>query len=131
MASFMDSVDSVQSPDDILKRSHIHFRRCLNFQAISPHLRSHNLLTDDEWEVISKKDTREQQADEFLKCLSHKGRNSLSHLINCLKLSQDHTGHQDILTEIEKQMSPTGSDIPVNLCTHDDSYAEDQVCAKL
>lgn len=129
MASFEESVDSMQSIDDILKRSHIHFRRYLNFQAISPHLRSYNLLTDDEYEVISKKDTRAQQADELLTCLSHKGRNSLGHLINCLKLSQDHIGHQDILTELKRQISPTFSDIPVDLCTtQDDSDIEDQVC---
>ena len=99
----LDSVDlHMQFVNDVLRKLHALCRNYLDFQSISPHLRSHNLLTDNEWEVISKKDSREQQVDEFLKCLPHKGRNCLSQLIKCLQLSPEHSGHQDLLTGLNK-----------------------------
>ena len=93
----------------VLRHSHTLFRKCLNFQSISPHLRSHNLLTDNKWEVISKKESREDQVDEFLKCLPHKGKGCLSRLVECLQSSLDHSGHQDIINELNKQPIP---DVP-------------------
>ena len=109
----LDSVDlHIQFVNDVLRKLHALFRNCLDFQSISPQLRSHKLLTDNEWEVISRKDSREQQVDEFLKCLPHKGRNCLSQLIKCLQLSPEHSGHQDLLIElkklVEKQTEPDG-----------------------
>ena len=99
----LDSLDShLQFVTEVLRKLHVPFRNCLNFQSISPQLRLHNLLTDDEWQVISKKDSREQQADEFLKCLPHKGKNCLNELVICLQSSLDHSGHQDLLTELKK-----------------------------
>ena len=100
----LDSVDlQMQFVNDVLGKLHSLFRNCLDFQSISPQLRSHKLLTNNEWAVISsKKDSREQQVDEFLKCLPHKGRNCLSQLIKCLQLSPEHAGHQDILVELKK-----------------------------
>lgn len=114
MASLVDSMDFIQSMEDVLKRSHYLFRKFFNFQSILPQLLAHNLLTSDEWEVISKKDSREQQVDEFLKCLPHKGRNSLNQLIECLELSLDHAGHQDILAELKKHAGPDTSVMPVD-----------------
>ena len=97
----MDSLnESVEFVNETLKKSHVVFRNCLDFQSILPHLRSHELLTDNEWEVISKKDSRELQVDEFLKFLPRKGKNCLQQLIKCLQLSLNHTGHKDILTEL-------------------------------
>ena len=68
--------------------------------------------------MIGKKDSREEQVDEFLKYLPHKGRNCLHQLMNCLQLSQDHAGHQDLLTELkkllEKQTDDPTADIPEN-----------------
>jgi len=90
--------------NEVLRCSHTLFRNCLNFQSISPHLRSNHLLTDHEWEIISKKDSREDQVDEFLKCLPHKGKGCLNTLIKCLRLSLDHSGHQDLLSELNKQV---------------------------
>ena len=99
----LDSVDlHMQFVNDVLRKLHALFRSCLDFQSISPQLRSHKLLTDNEWEVVSKKDSREQRVDEFLKCLPHKGRNCLSQLIKCLQLSPEHSGHQDLLMELKK-----------------------------
>ena len=99
----LDSVDlHMQFVNDVLGKSHVLFRSCLDFQSISPQLRAHKLLTTNEWEVISRKDSREQQVDEFLKCLPHKGRNCLSQLIKCLQLSPEHAGHQDLLVELKK-----------------------------
>ena len=99
----LDSVDvHMQFVNDVLKKLHALCRNCLDFQSISPHLRSHDLLTNNEWELISKKDSREQQVDEFLKCLPHKGRNCLSQLIKCLQLSPEHSGHKDILAGLNK-----------------------------
>ena len=98
----MDPSRDVQFVNEVLRNLHALFRNCLDFQSISPHLRSHNLLTDNEWEVISRKDSRGQQVDEFLQCLPHKGRNCLSQLIKCLQLSPEHSGHQDLLTELNK-----------------------------
>ena len=114
----MDSFDSIdfymQFVKDVLRKLHSAFRICLDFQSISPQLRSHNLLTDHEWQVISKKDTREQQVDEFLEYLPHKGKNCLHQLIKCLQLSLDHAGHQDLLTElkrlVEKQTADSTND---------------------
>ena len=94
---------------EVLRHSHTLFRKCLNFQSISPHLRSHNLLTDNEWEVISKKESRKDQVDEFLKCLPHKGKGCLNRLVECLQSSLDHSGHQDIINELNKQPIP---DVP-------------------
>ncbi|XP_065908160.1 putative leucine-rich repeat-containing protein DDB_G0290503 isoform X2 [Dysidea avara] len=96
--------------DDVLRRLHTSFRSCLNFQSISPHLRSHELLTDNEWEVISNKDSRQDQVDEFLKVLPHKGRNCLNQLIECLQLSFDHAGHKDLLVELKKQVDQQSND---------------------
>lgn len=99
----LDSMDfHMQFVSDVLRKLHGLFRNCLDFQSISPQLRAHNLLTDHEWQVISKKDSREQQVDEFLKCLPHKGRNCLNQLIKCLLLSLAHSGHQDLLNELKK-----------------------------
>ena len=92
----------IQFVRDVLKKLHVLFRNCLDFQSISPHLRSHSLLTDHEWQVISKKDTREQQVDEFLKYLPHKGKNCLNELIECLEMSLEHSGHRDLLTALQK-----------------------------
>ena len=107
----------MQFVNDVLGKLHALFRSCLDFQSISPHLRSHKLLTSNEWEVIGKKDGREQQVDEFLKCLSHKGRNCLSLLIKCLQLSPEHAGHQDILVElkklVEKQTETNGPTVDI------------------
>ena len=64
----------MQFVNEVLRKLHALFRSCLDFQSIFPHLRSHNLLTDNEWELICKKDSREQQVDEFLKCLYQKGK---------------------------------------------------------
>ena len=89
--------------NEVLRRLHTVFRNCLNFQSISPHLRSHYLLTDNEWEIISKKESREDQVDEFLKCLPHKGKGCLKRLMECLQLSLDHSGHQDLINELNKQ----------------------------
>ena len=89
--------------NEVLRHLHTLFRNCLNFQSISPHLRSHCLLTDNEWEIISKKESREDQVDEFLKCLPHKGKGCLKRLIECLQLSLDHSGHQDLINELNKQ----------------------------
>lgn len=99
----LDSIDfHMQFVNDILRKLHGVFRNCLDFQSISPQLRSHNLLTDHEWQVIGKKDSREQQVDEFLKYLPHKGRNCLHQLMKCLQLSLDHSGHEDLLTELKR-----------------------------
>ena len=99
----IDSVDlHMQFVNEVLRKLHALFRNCLDFQSIFPHLRSHNLLTDNEWEVICKKDSREQQVDEFLKFLPHKGRNCLSQMMKCLQHSPEHSGHQDLLTELHK-----------------------------
>ena len=116
-----DSVDfQMQCVNDVLRKLHALFRSCLNFQSVSPHLRSHKLLTDNEWEVISKKDSREQQVDEFLKCLPHKGKNCLNVLIKCLQLSLDHCGHQDLLAELEKLVEKqTGGPTADTLENHD------------
>ena len=89
---------------EVLKHLHTLFRSCLNFQSISPHLRSHRLLTNHEWEIISKKDGREDQVDEFLKCLPHKGKDCLERLLECLQLSLDHSGHQDLISELSKHI---------------------------
>lgn len=94
----------MSTENEVLRRLHTLFRDYLNFQAVSPHLRSHNLLTDNEWEIISKKDSREDQVDEFLKCLPHKGKGCLKRLIECLQLSLDHSGHQDLISELHKQV---------------------------
>jgi len=90
--------------NNVLRRLHTLFRSCLNFQSIFPQLRQHNLLTDHEWQVIKNKDSHEDQVDEFLQYLSHKGRNCLNQLIECLKLSLDHAGHQDLLVELKKEL---------------------------
>ena len=97
---------SLQFVNDTLRRLHPLFRNCLDFQSIAPQLRLHKLVTDHEWQVIGSKDSREQQVDEFLKCLPHKGRNCLNQLIKCLQMSLDHAGHQDLLTELKKQIDP-------------------------
>ena len=108
----------IQFVKDVLKKLHGLFRNCLDFQSISPHLRSHNLLTDNEWQVISTKDSREQQVDEFLKYLPHKGKNCLNELIKCLQLSLEHSGHQDLLAAlkqlVEKQTADPIADAPVD-----------------
>jgi len=91
-----------QPVNEILRRLHTSFRNCLNFQSISPHLRSHELLTDHEWEVISNKGSRQDQVDEFLKVLPLKGKNCLKKLIECLQLSLDHAGHEDLLEELKQ-----------------------------
>ena len=96
---------------DVLRKLHGLFRNCFNFQSISPQLRSHNLLTAYEWEVISKNDSREQQVDEFLRYLPHKGRNCLHQLMKCLQLSLDHASHQDLLIEL-KQIVKKQTDDP-------------------
>ena len=104
----MSSLDSgdvqniIQFVNAVLKKLHGLFRNCLDFQSISPHLRSHNLLTNNEWEVISNKDSRDKQVDEFLKYLPHKGKNCLNELIDCLQLSLEHSGHQDLLAALKK-----------------------------
>ena len=99
----LDSVDfHMQFVNDVLRKLHSLFRNCLNFQSISPKLRAHGLLTDHEWQMIGKRDTREQQVDEFLKYLPHKGKSCLSQLIKCLQLSLDHCGHRDLLAELMK-----------------------------
>lgn len=107
----LDSVDfCMQFVNEVLSKSHGLFRNCFDFQSISPQLRSHNLLTKHEWEVISKKDSREEQVDEFLKRLPHKGRNCLHQLIKCLQLSLDHAGHQDLLIELKKLVEKQADD---------------------
>ncbi|XP_065908166.1 CAP-Gly domain-containing linker protein 1-like [Dysidea avara] len=95
--------NEVQSANDVLRRLHVSFRRYLNFQSISPHLRSHNLLTDHEWQVISDKGSCEDQVDQLLKYLPQKGENCLHALIECLQSSLDHAGHKDLLVELKKQ----------------------------
>jgi len=99
---YYDMAGSHLALNDVLRQLHISFRSCLNFQSISPHLRSHELLTDHEWEVISNKDSHDSQVDEFLKVLSHKGKNCLNQLIECLQLSLDHAGHKDLLVELKE-----------------------------
>lgn len=89
--------------DEVLKRTHAIFRKYLNVHSIYPHLRSHNLITDHEWEVINTKDGREGQVDELLKCLPQKGRDCLQLLVKCLQSSLDHAGHKDLLVELLKQ----------------------------
>ena len=93
-----------QSVNDVLGRLHSLFRSCLNFQTISPHLREHNLITYNEWQVIANKGSHDSQVDEFLKVLPHKGRNCLNQLTECLQLSLDHAGHKDLLVELKKQV---------------------------
>ena len=124
----LDSLDShLQLVTEVLRKLHVLFRNCLNFQLISPLLRLHNLLTDNEWQVISKKDSREQQVDEFLKCLPHKGKNCLNELVICLQLSLDHSGHQDILTELKKLVEiQTGGPI-ADIIKNDDPQGSAQV----
>ena len=103
--------------DEVLKHLHTFFRSCLNFQSISPHLRSHHLLTNHEWEIISKKDGREDQVDEFLKCLPHKGKDCLERLLECLQLSLDHSGHRDLISELSKHVISDVSQSETNLKT--------------
>ena len=93
-----------QSVNDVLRGLHGLFRSCLNFQSISPQLRQRNLLTDYEWQVIKSKDSHEDQVDEFLNYLPFKGKDCLNQLIECLRSSSDHLGHQDILTELEAEL---------------------------
>ena len=99
-----------QLTNDVLRRLHSLFRSCLNFQSISPQLRQHNLITYHEWQVICNKDSHDDQVDEFLKCLPLKGRNCLNQLIECLQLSLDHAGHQDLLAELKKQVDRSNND---------------------
>ncbi|XP_065907180.1 kinesin heavy chain-like isoform X2 [Dysidea avara] len=95
--------------NNILRRLHALFRSCLNFQSISPQLRQHNLLTDHEWQVIKNKDSHEDQVDEFLQYLPHKGKDCLNQLIECLELSLDHAGHKDLLQGLKKEVNlPNG-----------------------
>ena len=91
--------------NNILRRLHALFRSCLNFQSISPQLRQHNLLTDHEWQVIKNKDSHEDQVDEFLQYLPHKGKDCLNQLIECLELSLDHAGHKDLLQGLKKEVN--------------------------
>ena len=117
----LDSVDfHTQFVNDVLRKLHGLFRNCLDFQSISPQLRAHNLLTDHEWQVIGKKDSRVQQVDEFLKCLPHKGKNCLNQLMKCLLLSLDHSGHQDLLDELKKLVEKQTAD-----STDDQIYESD------
>ena len=125
----LDSLDShLQFVTEVLRKLHVSFRNYLNFQSISPQLRLHNLLTDDEWQVISKKDSREQQVDEFLKCLPHKGKNCLNELVICLQSSLDHAGHKDLLTELKKLVLDTQTGGPTaDVIENDDSQGSAQV----
>jgi len=91
--------------ENVLRKLHSLFRSCLNFQSILPGLRLHNLLTDYEWQVIKNKDTHDDQVDEFLQYLPHKGRNCLDKLIDSLELSLDHAGHNDLLVELKKEVN--------------------------
>ena len=94
---------NVQPTENVLSRLQISFKRWLNFQSISPQLRSHDLLTDREWEVISSKNSREEQVDELLMYLPDKGESCLQALVECLQSSLDHAGHKDLLEELRKQ----------------------------
>jgi len=113
----------LQLLNDVLRRLHSLFRSCLNFQSISPQLRQRNLITNHEWQKISSKSSQEDQVDEFLKCLSLKGRNCLNELVECLQLSLDHAGHQDLLEELKKQvdlevdLSNSGSEVIYSIYT--------------
>ena len=124
----LDSVDVyMQFVNDVLRKLHGLFRNCLDFQSISPQLRSHNLLTDHQWQVIGKKDSREQQVDEFLKYLPHKGRNCLHQLMKCLQLSLDHAGHQDLLIELKKIVEKQTDDPTADILENGDPQDSDQV----
>ena len=123
-----DSLDShLQFVTEVLRKLHVSFRNCLNFQSILPQLRLHNLLTDDEWQMISKKDSREQQVDEFLKCLPHKGKNCLNELVICLQSSLDHAGHQDLLTELKKLLDTQTGGPTADVIENDDPQGSAQV----
>ena len=126
----LDSLDShlhSQFVTEVLRKLHVPFRNYFNFQSISPQLRLHNLLTEDEWQVISKKDSREQQADEFLKCLPQKGKNCLNELVICLQSSHDHSGHKDLLIELKKLLEKQTGDQLANIIENDDPQGSAQV----
>jgi len=97
---------SLQFVDRTLRRLHPLCRDCLDFQSISPQLRSHKLLTDHEFQEILNIYSGVQQVDKFLNYLRLKGRNCLNQLIECLQSSLKYcAGHQHLLNELKKQVN--------------------------
>ena len=85
----------------LLREHHSDLRKYLNVQELIPLLRKWDLLTAEEWEEISGKQTRLQKIDQLIQILPQKGELSYMKFIDCLESEDEHPAHKELAIKLK------------------------------
>ena len=85
----------------VLQKHHSDLRKSLGIEELIPSLRSLDLLTKDEWEVLSSQQTRQQKIDYLVALLPRKGENAYTHFVVCLESEKCHLAHQELADKLK------------------------------
>ena len=77
----------------------------MNIDELIPLLRKQELLTAEEWEDISGKQTRPQKIDQLIRILPQKGESTYLKFMKCLESEQEHPGHKELTVKLKKTQS--------------------------
>lgn len=88
-----------------MQEHHSDLRKWINVQELIPLLRKQELLTAEEWEEISGKQTRLQKIDQLIQILPQKGELSYLKFIDCLESEDEHPAHKELAVKLKKTQS--------------------------
>lgn len=77
----------------------------MNIRQLIPLLRKQELLTAEEWEEISGKQTRSQEIDQLIQILPQKGERAHLKFIDCLESEDEHPAHKELAAKLKKTQS--------------------------
>jgi len=89
----------------LLQEHHSDLRQCLNIHELIPLLRKQELLTAEEWEEISIKQTRWQKIDQLIQILPRKGESAYLRFIGCLDSESEHPAHKELAIKLKNTQS--------------------------
>ncbi|XP_065907540.1 uncharacterized protein [Dysidea avara] len=106
--------------DRVLQEHHSDLRQCLSLQELIPLLRKHELLTKEEWEEISCKQTHQKKIDHLVQLLPRKGEHAYEKFVTCLESEKEHPSHLELADKIKKTAEEmTALPTPIPTITYD------------
>ncbi|XP_065907298.1 uncharacterized protein [Dysidea avara] len=85
----------------ILQKHHSDLRKSLGLEELIPLLREFDLLTKEEWDALSNKQTTQNQKIDFLVgLLPRKGEHAYTNFVTCLESEKEHPAHQELADQL-------------------------------
>ena len=103
----------------LLQEHHSDLREWLNIPALIPLLRKQELITAEEWEEISGKQTRLLKIDQLIQILPQKGKLACMKFIICLESETEHPAHKELAVKLKKTQLRYGQQQMIRKTTTD------------